>query len=559
MNAMLRMLAQTDSIGLNSYIGLPKVGAVLVFFVLWGLAAQWVDRDAVKVKTRREWWNIVVVGGSLSGLAVLFLVPWRGLAFFLGLSFWLVLGGGALLAFVVHRNGRVIPTARVLTPAHFQRVLQRARGNKKQKEDKGLRVKLLTEAGAGIPKPDEPEGLAEYDATQDFLFDVLWKRASDVDVTVDAEQPRVVYKIDGVITEQSGGLSLDEAERVISFLKRTTGLNPEERRRPQTGKLKAGLLDSPNKPEIVEVTTSGSTAGERLRLKVRKASALLKPEELGFSEECLAKFKKLVAVDTGLVVFAGPRESGLTTTQYATLRGHDAYLQNIYTLETAPLLKLDNMTQQVFDPAKADATYARALQTVLRREPDVVMVSECKDRESAEIACRAGAEKKIYLALEATNAFDALARLLALVEDPRLVAQSLAGIISQRLLRMLCPACREAYKPDEQLLRKANLPVDKIENFYRPPSQPILDKKGREIICQRCQGSRYVGRIGVFEVLEISDAIRALISAGKPLKDIKDQARKAKMLYLQEDGLRKVIDGTTSMNEVMRGLRMDGK
>ena len=187
------------------------------------------------------------------------------------------------------------------------------------------------------------------------------------------------------------------------------------------------------------------------------------------------------------------------------------------------------------------------------------MVSECKDRETAEIACRAGVEKKIYLAVEATNAFDALARLLALVEDPRLVAQSLVGIISQRLLRMLCPACREAYKPDEQLLRKANLPVDKIENFYRPPSQPILDKKGREIICQRCQGSRYVGRIGVFEVLEISDAIRDPISTGKPLKEIKDQARKAKMLYLQEDGLRKVIDGTTSMNEVMRGLRMDGK
>ena len=163
------------------------------------------------------------------------------------------------------------------------------------------------------------------------------------------------------------------------------------------------------------------------------------------------------------------------------------------------------------------------------------------------------------MTMRASSTFDAIARLIALVEDPKPVAEVLVAVVGQRLLRVLCNACREAYQPDEQLLRKANLPVDKIEHFYRPPSEPILDKKGREIICQTCQNSRYVGRTGVFELLVISDALRKLIASGATANQIKSQARSEKMRYLQEEGLLKVIAGQTSMAEVMRGLRVDSK
>jgi type II secretory ATPase GspE/PulE/Tfp pilus assembly ATPase PilB-like protein len=187
------------------------------------------------------------------------------------------------------------------------------------------------------------------------------------------------------------------------------------------------------------------------------------------------------------------------------------------------------------------------------------MIDQCEDRETAQVACRAAVEKKVYMAMRAANTFDAVTRLLALVEDPKQVAESLAGVVGQRLIRVLCENCREAYLPDEQLLRKANLPVDKIENFYRPPSTPILDKKGREIICQTCQNSRYVGRTGTFELLVISEPLRKLIAAGASSAQLKAQARSEKMRYLQEEGLLKVISATTSMAEVMRGLRVDAK
>jgi general secretion pathway protein E len=129
------------------------------------------------------------------------------------------------------------------------------------------------------------------------------------------------------------------------------------------------------------------------------------------------------------------------------------------------------------------------------------------------------------------------------------------AVVAQRLVRVLCEACREAYKPDEQLLRKANLPTDQIEHFYRPPSEPILDKKGRVIVCQACQNSHHVGQIGLFELLVVSDPIRKLLAAGASAKEIKARARTEKMRYLQEDGLLKVIAGKTSMAEIMRGLR----
>jgi type II secretory ATPase GspE/PulE/Tfp pilus assembly ATPase PilB-like protein len=489
---------------------------------------------------------------------VLLLIPWPGAAYFLGLAFWAILGGGTLLAYVVHRNGRVAPAARVLTPAHVKSLLSGKSGAKAAREDRGVRVKLIDHEGKALAKPADPEERERFDQAQEFLFDMLWKRSTDADLVIGTDAVRVVYKIDGVASEQEGALTPETAEKLLVFLKQSAGLNIEERRRPQSGQIRASLLGSTGKPERVDVITSGSTQGERLRLRLNRSQGLMSLEDLGISEAVLKQFKAAVARETGLVVFAGPKESGITTSEYATLRSHDAYLQNIYTLELAPMLDLDNITQQVHD-AKSDVSYPRMLQTILRREPDVVLIDQCEDRETAQLACRAAAEKKIYMTVRAASCVDAIARLQALLEDHKLLAGALVAVVAQRLVRVLCEACREAYKPDEQLLKKANIPAEQVEHFYRPPSEPILDKKGRVIVCQTCQNSHYVGRIGVFEFLPISDALRKLLAAGASPNQIKAHARTEKMRYLQEDGLLKVLAGKTSMAEIMRGLRSDAK
>ena len=541
-----------------TYVDPIKIGVVAVLAIVWALGAQWVDRDTDVVKTRREQWNLIVISGAMVGYVVLFVVPvWQGSLFILGLAFWLLLAGGSMGAYLLHRNGRVVPAKKVLTIAHFKRLALGDRDKKKSVKDKGQRVKIADHNGAHIEFPDDDDDALAFQDLQDFLYDLLWRRASDVELVAGKEKYKVVYRVDGVPTELPDGLPVEEGERVLRFLKRTSGLNVEEIRRPQTGRIQVSLLTETGKASYSQVRTSGTTAGERLRLCFETGPALMRLHELGLAPQRLELVKKkIMGKPTGMFLMSSPPLNGLTTTQYAVIRSHDAYMHNIHALERRAEIELDNITQQVYEGANTDVNYARMLQTVLRREPDIVMVSECEDRETAQLALRAAAEdRKIYMGVHAADSFDALSKLLAFVDDNALIAKAVHGVMNQRLVRILCEQCREAFKPDAATLKKLNLPVDKIERFYRPPAEPKVDRKGKEIACTKCQGSGYTGRTAVFEVLVIDEAVSQLIATGAPMNRIKAQCRKNKMYYLQEEGLLKVIDGTTSMNEILRCLR----
>ncbi|MGB0716487.1 MAG: GspE/PulE family protein [Phycisphaerae bacterium] len=542
----------------SGYVNVIKVAGIMVMLVLWGLAVQWVDKDTNTVKTRREHWNMIVMAGGVVGFFVLLMVPWQGVLFFAGLGAWLLIAGGGLLLYVLHRNGRVLPEARVLTMGHLQRMTTGDENQKARKNDKGLRVRIEDHKGKFVERPDDRDEYHEFEAAQDFLYEVFWRRATDVEIRAEKESYRVVMNIDGVAEKQDEGLDPELGEKIFRFLKRVAGLNAEEIRRPQRGTIKAALLSHTGDLGSTEVHTSGTTAGERLRLHISSGQQLYRLPDLEIPDARLERLKEVLGKNHGLLIVSSTPRHGASTTQYAILKSHDAYIHNIHALEKRSLLELDNITQQVYDGANTDVDYARMLQTVLRREPDIVLVGDCDDRETALIASKAAAEdRKIYLGMEARECIHALEKYLKFLDDPALASKALLGVINQRLVRKLCEDCREAYKPDEATLKKLNLPADKIERFYRPPTEPQFDKKGREITCPTCQGTGYVGRIGIFELLEIDDSIRKMIAHGSPLKSIKAQARKNKMYYLQEEGLLRVIDGTTSMNEVLRVLRTE--
>ncbi len=540
----------------TGYISLPKVGVVVVLLFLWALAAQWVDRDTNVVKTKREHWNMIVLVGGAVGFFVLFMVPLPGVLFGVGVAFWAILAGGALVLYVLHRNGRVVPTSRILTVDHVKRTFTALLGDKKKTVDKGMRVSIEDHDGRFVERPSDVERLREYEAVQDFMYEVLWRRATDVDMLAGKQKYRLVFNIDGVATEQEEGLAIETGDCIFRFLKRAAGLNIEELRRPQKGRILAALLNHNGNPGFTEVHTSGTTAGERMRLKIQSGPAIFRLPDMGIAPPRLEALRGLLGKSHGLLVVSSTPHHGASSTQYAILKSHDVYIHNIHALERRTMIDLDNITQQTYDGANTDVDYARMLQTVLRREPDIVLVADCDDRETIQVAAKAASEdRKVYLGLEAKDCFDTLARVLKFLDNPELASQALIGIINQRLVRKLCEECREAYKPDEKTLKKLNLPAEKIERFYRPPSEQRVDKKGREIVCAACQGTGYIGRVGVFELLVIDELIAKMIAHGSPLKAIKAQARKNKMYYLQEEGLLKVIDGTTSMNEVLRVLR----
>jgi len=540
--------------GYTSYV---RIVLILVFLLPWFAFCQWVDKDLKTLRRlNREMWNGIVLGGGAFAIATMLLLPWNTTGLFVaGFFLWLIITIAVCSVYVVIRNGYVEASARVFTPAHIKSWLSSMGKKKGGGMDMVERVRLNDNAGEKIPIPTDPDQIEAYESAQNLLFDALWRRATDVELLVASSASKLTYLIDGVSSTQGDLLGRDEAEQALHYIKTIAGLDMEERRRPQEGRLRCAIQGITKGMTEVEIRTSGTTQHEKLSLRIVGAENRLRLGDLGMTEKQQESVNDLVGGPKGLIVVCAPRRNGMTTTLYALLREHDAFMQNLLTLEMQPLMDLENITQHVYDTKKHEASYARQLQTVLRREPDVVMVSDCADRETAHLSVKSAAAKKIYAGIQAIDSFDGLKKLVSLTGDMDAVADSLLAIISQRLVRKLCIGCRQAYRPDHQLLKKANLPVDKIENFYRPPPEGLVDSKGNPVLCENCQGGGYFGRVGVFEVLLVSEDIRESIRKGQPVNAIRAQARKNGMLYLQEVGLQKVIEGITSMNEVLRALR----
>jgi len=566
---VLGLGAQT-ALGAEVFAGVPEWGG---FFSPWriGLVAavtlvlmafcQWVDKDADFVRrVNKPMWNSIVLGGAGGGLLLWLLMPWQTTALFAaGFGLCFVLAASTATSYVVVRNGIVDASKRVFTPTHIKHWLA-SRGKKKEGPTTIFERVRLTGPNGKVEPPDDPGLVGPYEAAQNLLFDALWRRATEVELLVAPHAARLAYRIDGVVTPRHDLLSREEAEQCLQFVKQAAGLDPNEHRRPQEGRISASIDVTGRGMSDIEVRTSGTTQHERLSLRVVSDEARLRLRDLGMTESVRTQLETLLQEPGGLFIVSGPRGSGLTTTLYALLRTHDAFMNNLLTLEREPLMDLENITQHIYDPNKHEGSFSRQLQTVLRREPDVVMVSDCPDRETAHLVVKAAqAGKRMYLGMHARDSFDALKKFISLAGDTDGVAAVLRAILAQRLVRKLCVACRVAYKPDLQLLRKANLPVDKIEHFYRPPKpEEMVDEKGRPKVCPNCQNSGYYGRTGLFELLVVDPKMRELIANGQPLSAIRAQARKNGMLYLQEVGLQKVMEGTTGMNEMLRALRNEG-
>ncbi|NLX14489.1 MAG: Flp pilus assembly complex ATPase component TadA [Phycisphaerales bacterium] len=545
----------------GEYTSWGRILAIVIVFLIWLLFCQWVGQDTTTIrKLNQPLWQGVVLGGGFLGLATLLLAPWNTpQLLWAGFGLWVVLILSTTCIYVVVRNGYVEPAARVGTKEHLARWMKNVGKKKEEKMDAVERVRMVAHDGAKVACPSDKDGIEAFEIVQDLMFDALWRRATEVVLILTAQEPRLLYRIDGVVTPRADLLDKEQAEKVIPFIKKHSGLDVDEHRRPQVGTILAGITGGNYRGTTeIEVKTSGTTQEERLRMQIIGDQNRLRINDLGMTEPQRELFEKTAGDMAGLTVVSGPHGSGLTTTLYAALRTHDSFMQNILTLERQPLMDLENITQHVYDATKHEASYARQLQTVLRREPDVVMSSDCVDRETAHLAVKAACEsKKMYLGIQARDTFEALKKLVSLAGDMEGVADALQIVTCQRLVRKLCVACRIPYRPDKQLLKKANLPVDKIDHFYRAPkAEDLVDEKGRaKGVCPNCQGSGYFGRTGVFEILEINEPIRELIRKGQSLNAIRAQARKNGMLYLQEVGLQKVIEGITSMNEMLRALR----
>ncbi len=543
MIASLDLLAQVPS----SYVYIDpfKLAAFVVVFAIWAWFAQWVDKDTQVVNTYRILWNLIVLGSGAAAILLGLLLP----IFVVGFLLFLVIDLAVTVVYVVHRNRLVRPEDTVWTRAHFRRLKEEGFSGKKKLIDVKERVRITGADGRVVPIPEEDEEREQYRLAQDLFFDALWRRAATIAVVPAGQQAaKVTYVIDGIPTEREG-LAREEADAVLLFLKRIAGLNLEERRKPQHGEIIAAIGENKHK---VLVRTDGSTAGEKLTIRIIYGEARFKVPDLGFNPKQLEIVQATKEVSKGLILLSAPPTMGLTTTIYSFTRNHDRFLQNVQTVEFQKEMDLDNVTQNVFVPGGSQ-TFAERLLKLVRSDPDIIVLPEVRDRASAAVVSKAAAEKqKVYVTLQAMDVFDALRKWIAAVGDKSLVAKSLLAVSNQRLVRVLCSECKQEYKPDSQMMRKLNLPADKT--LYRPP-EAVYDKKGNPIICQACQGSGYVGRTGVFDWLSVDDGLRQVIRRSDSMSDVQNYALKKGGLGIQSQALQKVLAGVTSVQEVARAVR----
>lgn len=533
------------SIEYGGYVSIVKLVAFLILYLLWLLLLNWANKDAKAVNTNTGLWIGVLLGAGGLSILLWWLIP----IFIVGLLVFLIGVGGPALAYVKHRNTRVLDFDRVLTIEHIKSLI-----SKSDKLEAMEDFLFITANNNEVPPPEPRTPMFfGYRAAYDVLTDAMWRRASTVTFMPKGENYEVTYYIDGAATKQPS-VARDQMDYFIHFIKELACLDANEKRKPQNGKFRTRQQRIKHNVDW-EVTTAGSTAGEQVRLKQVSKEHDQRLPDLGFANDQLANLEHCRELSQGLFLLTGPSKSGVTSTLYALLRNHDAFLNNINTLEKQPATKLLNITQNVFSPTDTGTTtYAKKLQAVVRMGPDVVGVGECEDADTAKVASAAALDGKIvYIVMRADSVLQALAKWMKLVGDKKLIAQTLVGISNQRLMRTLCEECKQGYAPNKELLKKFNLPAEKAKVLYRPGKE-VYDKKGKASICDHCQGTGYVGRAGVCEMIVLTDELRKAIRQVKQLPELGMHFRRAKMLYLQEQALRKVITGKTAINEMLRVL-----
>lgn len=542
--ADLSLLAQLPES--DVYISWWKLLLVVAWFAIWAAFAAWVDKDAVAVNTYRVLWNLIVLGTGMLAVCLGLLIPNFAISF----PVFFVVNLIVMLWYVVHRNALVEPNLKVLTADHFRRIREEGITGKKKKKlsDVKERVRLLS-GRKPVPIPEEETEREMYRLTQDLMFDFFWRRASACEIIPSGQATKVTYLIDMIPTDREA-LPRQDADLIITYLKKLAGLNQEEKRKPQTGRIGAALGES--KAEVV-IRTDGSTAGEKLTLKLVGGEASFKTADLGFNPDQLKSLNTVMKeIPAGIIILSGPKRSGITTTLYSVVRSNDAFLQNIQMLEYAKEVTVDNVTQHIFVPSE-DKKFADELQKLIRTDPDILVIPEVRERETALALSKAATEKqKVFVTLQAADVFEALKKWMSLASDRGVIAKTLLAILNQRLLRRLCTQCKQPYKPDAAMLKKLNMPADKV--LYRPP-EPTYDKHGNPIICQACQGTGYAGVTGTFEVLVIDDGMRDVIRRAASFEDIQAYAKSKGATGLQAQALQKVLEGETSIQEVVRIMR----
>jgi type IV pilus assembly protein PilB len=373
------------------------------------------------------------------------------------------------------------------------------------------------------------------------MIQAIRDRASDIHFEPDEKTLRVRFRIDGFLYE-SLTLPKQIHPALTSRIKILAEMDIAETRLPQDGNFNVKLE---KRSFEIRVSTFPTIYGENVVLRILdQTSSLFKLDDLGFSEEVLTHFKQLIRKSNGIILVTGPTGSGKTTTLYALLNMINSKEKNIITIEDPVEYRLALIRQTQVNP-KAGITFATGLRSILRQDPDIIMIGEIRDLDTSEIAMQSALTGHLVLSTLHTNdAPEAISRLMDIGVEPYLISSSVIGVLAQRLVRTICPDCKVPYQADPKVMKDLGEDVLKSKG-----SLTLYRGKG----CKNCKQSGYLGRSGIFELLLVNEEIKRLISEKASTQVIREVAKKTVgMVPLRTDGLRKVLRGMTTLDEVDR-------
>jgi len=417
------------------------------------------------------------------------------------------------------------------------------------REDTSDYAGILEEIDVGLSESEEdltPEDLINMAGETPIirfvnlvLTQAIKDKASDIHFEPFENEFKIRYRIDGALYEMSPP-PRELAVPIVSRIKVIGNLNISERRVPQDGKVR---LTVASRPVDLRISTLPTQFGESVVLRVLDQTATeLELRALGMRDEIVDTVNRVIDRPNGIFVVTGPTGSGKTTTLYSCLKRLNQTEKKLMTAEDPIEYEIGGIMQTSVN-SSIGLSFASSLKAFLRQDPDIIMVGEIRDLETAHIAIQASLTGHLVLSTLHTNdSAGAVTRLMDMGIEPFLIASSLEAVLAQRLLRQICVDCRKSYTPNELLLEQLGLEPSLITNkeFYHG------------VGCPTCAKTGYRGRLGIFEMLEVNEPIRELISLGKPAKEIRDQALHQGMNTLREDGIRNIFTGETSIEEVLR-------
>ena len=390
---------------------------------------------------------------------------------------------------------------------------------------------------------DDPNQAPIIRFVNTLLTQAVKDRASDIHVEPFERELVVRFRIDGVLYEIVKPPPKLQAS-IVSRMKIMAGLNIAEKRIPQDGRIRTRFAGR----EIdLRVSTLPVRHGERVVMRILEKGTVFNLDQIGMAPHTVAEFRKLIQRPHGILLVTGPTGSGKTTTLYSALAEINAPDLNILTIEDPIEYELRGIGQTQVNP-KIDLTFASALRAHLRQDPDVIMVGEIRDKETADNAVQASLTGHLVFSTIHTNdAPTTFARLIDMGVEPFLVGSSIISVLAQRLVRRLCPACKEAYEPSDIELREAGVDRARLEGHV------VYKSVG----CPACLSTGYKGRAGIYELLTVSETVRQLVLAGSNAGVIRREAQKEGFQNLRDDGIRQVLAGLTALDEVMRVTQDD--